>query len=141
MWEGDLVADTVREASLIELIRTIWGFSLTHAHKKSLEKDRSLELNTEAELETEEHELVAVLTVEQVKEEIEEEDEMVGERGNGEIFLETAGMGVLAGCDDEITILSWTWPKSSKKHFLGLHLLKQEPIVVLLVCEFIDNIK
>lgn len=104
------------------------GFSLTHDHKNSLEKDRSLELEIEDPLERDEQELrMVLLLLVQVKEEMEEEVEVVGEGGDGDILFDAGTLGVLGAC--EITSLSSTWLLiSSKERFLDLHLLMQQPI-------------
>ena len=112
--ESNILAYTFGDASncgrsLIELIRIICGFSLTHDHKNSLENDRSFELKIEDPLESDEHELIAVvLLLAQVKAEPEEDIDVVGEGGDGEILFDT-GTGILGffgAC--EITSLSST---------------------------------
>ena len=66
------------------------GFSLTQDHKNSLENDRSLELKIEDPLVSDEHELIAVvLLLVQVKEEREDDADVVGEGGDGEILFDT----------------------------------------------------
>jgi len=122
------------DRSLIELMRIMCGFSLTHDHKNSLENDRSFEFKIEDPLESDEHELIVVvlLLVQQVKAEPEEDVDVVGEGGDGEILFDT-GAGILGVFGAwEITSLSSTllpW-HSSKERFLGLHLLMQQPILL-----------
>ncbi|CAK7346887.1 unnamed protein product [Dovyalis caffra] len=76
------------DRSLIELMRVMCGFSLTHDHKNSLENDRSFELKTVDPLESDEYELiVVVLLLVQVEEETEEDVDVVGEGGMGRFCL------------------------------------------------------
>lgn len=77
-------------------MRVMCGFSLTQDHKNSLENDRSFEFKIEDPLESDEHELVVVvlLLVQQVKAEPEEDVDVVGEGGDGEILFDT-GAGIL----------------------------------------------
>lgn len=110
--------------SLMGSVQITCGFSLTQAHKNSLEKDLSLELKTEDELEDEQE--LEVLLVVQEKEE-KEEVEWEGE-GEGGLISRTEIGDVGAS---EITSLSWTFSHSSSDTVFGLHLLMQDPIKLL----------
>lgn len=124
-----LVGASGKAFSLSELMRTMWGFSLMHDHKKSLENDLSFEPKTEDAVLDSELAVVALLVV-HVREEV-EEVEVVGEGGEGEILFLWEKLGVFGAC--EITSLSWTRSNSSGECFLGLHLLMQEPIWRILI--------
>lgn len=108
------------------------GFSLTQAHKNSLEKDLSFELKTEDEQEEEEEEEeheVAVLV------EVQENEEKEGDGEGGLMSRSTKEIGEVGACDCDITSLSWTLSYSSPDFVFGLHLLMQDPIKIRLRIE------
>ena len=88
-----------------------------------MENDLSLELKEEEAVDKEEVELMVLELVMRVNEEMEEEEEEVGEgRHIGEILMEYCEIcRELVGLRDDKLVMNWFWS--------GLHLLMQQPII------------